>query len=104
MVAVPIHRWTITLSAYDYDLEYRYTVQIGNNEHFRPHIQTEDELRTMNDCVMRESRVVVLRSLESQILNKLHTDHPGIVSSKVIVKTYAWWPYIDKQLEKEVRS
>ena len=31
-------------------------------------------------------------SLSKQLLEEVHTGHPGIVKSKAIARSYIWWP------------
>ena len=49
-------------------------------------------------------RVVVPRKLQEQVLQELHQTHSGISRTKAIARSYVWWPQIDYQVEKMIKS
>ena len=54
-------------------------------------------------CLLFGDRVVVPDALRVQVTKLIHATHPGIVCSKQIARSIAWWPRIDADLEAAVR-
>ena len=73
-------------------------------ECLKPYWNRRNELTIEGSCVMWGIRVVIPRKLQSQVLEELHRDHPGIVRMKSIARSHMWWPGIDKQLEEASKS
>ena len=70
----------------------------------RPYWNRRLELSLEGDCVMWGVRVVVPRKLQEQVLQELHQTHSGISRTKAIARSYVWWPQIDYQVEKMIKS
>lgn len=49
-------------------------------------------------------RVVVPPVLQSEVLEVLHESHPGATRAKQFARSYVWWPNIDSDIERRVRS
>ena len=49
-------------------------------------------------------RVIAPRKLQTQLLDELHRDHPGISRMKAVARSYFWWPCSDKAIENVVKS
>ena len=50
------------------------------------------------------SRVVVPQSLQTGVLDMLHTSHWGIVKVKQLARRYVWWNSINNDIEKTVKA
>ena len=57
-----------------------------------------------DDCVLWGSRVVVPPQGRSRVVDELHEAHPGISHMKSLAWSYVWWPNMDTDLEKRVKS
>lgn len=58
----------------------------------------------LKGCVMYYNRVLIPESLRLSVLNKLHENHPGIVSMKSRAREIVWWPGLDGDIERIVGS
>ncbi|PIC43510.1 hypothetical protein B9Z55_004221 [Caenorhabditis nigoni] len=63
-----------------------------------------DQLSIVSDCLMFNGRIVIPHALRSRVLKMLHRAHPGIVRMKQLARSLVYWPAIDKDIEKVVRS
>ena len=41
---------------------------------------------------------------QQQLLEDLHTSHPGIVRMKNLACSYLWWPGLDEDIKEKVKS
>lgn len=66
---------------------------------------TNDLKYTLNQGVIfRNDRAYIPASLQPYILKELHSTHSGIVRMKRLARRYCYWPKIDSDIEKLVRS
>ena len=64
----------------------------------------KDELWVMGQLVMRGNRVVMPEKMWSRTINLAHEGHQGVVRTKSRLREKVWWPDMDKQVEKLIRS
>ena len=57
-----------------------------------------------NDILLRGSRIIIPSVLRNHVLKLAHEGHPGIVSMKQRLRSKVWWPGMDKQVERFVRT
>jgi transposase InsO family protein len=55
-------------------------------------------------CVLRGDRVFIPAEKQSEVLKQLHKYHQGIVKTKLIARSYVWWPSIDNDIEQMVAN
>ena len=65
-----------------------------------PYHQKQAELGLEAGCVFRGTQVVIPSTLQSQVLQELHTSHPGIVRMKGLAR----WPGLTKAIENCVQG
>ena len=64
----------------------------------------KDELTGLGKLVLRGSRIVIPEKLRQKVIGLAHEGHQGIVNTKERLRTKVWWPGIDRDTEKRVRS
>ena len=70
-------------------------------KHYLP-ISTE--LSLQEGLLMRDSRIVIPKSLREGILQKIHSGHQGITKCQTRAKQSVWWPGISKGIEALVEN
>lgn len=70
----------------------------------RPYFHRKDDLRIDHGCVVWGYRIVVPVALRTQILDEIHSGHPGTVRMKQIGRSYVWWPQMDAEIEARARA
>ena len=63
-----------------------------------------NELSVEEGCILRGSRVVVPPQYRAEVVKLIHEGHPGIVNMKRIAREFVWWPGIDSELERKVKT
>ena len=58
----------------------------------------------MGQLIMRGNWIVMPEKLCSQTIMLAHEEHKGVVRMKSWLTEKAWWPEVDKQVEKLIRS
>ena len=69
-----------------------------------PFYVRRDELSTHNGCILWGNRVVIPARGQKQLLEDLHTTHPGMVRMKNLARSYLWLPGLDTDIEDKVKS
>ena len=62
------------------------------------------ELSVANGMLLRGSRLVVPQALRRRVLDLAHEGHQGIVRTKEKLRSGVWWPGVDVDAERLVRS
>ena len=63
-----------------------------------------NELTLEDDCLLWGIWVVIPTTLQPQLLQELHKDHPGISRMKALARSHIWWPNLDHDIEEVAKS
>ena len=66
--------------------------------------QRRASLAVVNRCLMFADRVIIPPPLRNRILKQFNSGHPGISCMKSIARSYVYWPSMDMDIEKLVKS
>lgn len=66
--------------------------------------QKRNSLSTEDGVLYYMNRVVIPNVLRKSVMQGLHENHPGIVKSKMICRSYVWWPKIDNDIYEFIQS
>uniref|UniRef100_A0A8L8KB94 RNA-directed DNA polymerase n=1 Tax=Heligmosomoides polygyrus TaxID=6339 RepID=A0A8L8KB94_HELPZ len=69
-----------------------------------PFFNRRDTLTTVNGCLLTSSRIVIPKALQRRVLFSLHKAHPGQTRMKMLARSFVYWPTLDNDIEKLVKS
>ena len=70
----------------------------------RPYRMVRQELSVCDDMLLRGNRLVVPENLGGKVLDLAHEGHQGVVRTKQKLRGSVWWPGVDVDAERLVRS
>jgi len=73
------------------------------NSEYETFYKRREELSLINNCLVLGNRVVISKSLREDVLVLLHKSLCN-VRSKMLARSYVWWPNIDSDLNKFIKS
>lgn len=83
-------------------------VQSGNSdiEELKPYMVPEikHDLSVVNGVVCWGSRIVVPAALQKRIVELGHRAHQGISKTKSLLRTFCWFPVMEKAIERQVQE
>jgi hypothetical protein len=73
-----------------------------DNENLKPYLSRRRELSIDKQCITWGNRVVIPQILREHVLSLVHELHPGVVRSKLLCRSFFWWPGLDQDIERQV--
>jgi transposase InsO family protein len=64
----------------------------------------KDQLFVEKGILLCGACIVIPQSLRLFVLSKLHETHPGVNATNSLARLTVWWPHLDSELEKYVKS
>ena len=71
---------------------------------FLPYYNRRIEITIEQGVLLWDGRVIMPLSVQSILLQDLHSEQTGIVRMKRMTRRYLWWPKLDKEIEEAVNS
>ena len=80
------------------------TGQWRKEEELADYAKIKNELSIACGVILRDHRLVIPESLRQKAVGISHASHQGIVKTKQLIREKVWFPGIDKQVERTVKS
>ena len=72
--------------------------------YLHPYWNYRDELTVSNGMILKGSRIIIPKSLQSDVLQQLHYAHQGAEKCKLRAKGSVFWANINRDIEEMVKS
>ncbi|KAL7070427.1 hypothetical protein ACQ4LE_010332 [Meloidogyne hapla] len=69
-----------------------------------PFFPKRNQLSIVENCVLYGHRTIIPPTLQQSVLKAMHLAHPGISKMKAIAMEHVYWPGINLEIERLVRS
>lgn len=69
------------------------------NEKFKPYFAKRQELSVESNCLIWCNKVVIPEGIRRLVLESFHDQHIGVVRTKMLMRSYCWWPGMNEDIE-----
>ena len=66
----------------------------------KQYLPMRNELTFIGHVILRGARIVMPQALRKRVVSLAHQGHQGVVKTKERLRTKAWWPEMDRHVEK----
>lgn len=63
-----------------------------------------DELQFVDGIIWRNGRAVVPKTLQTKAIGIAHRSHPGMSTTKHLLRKFIWWPTMDRHVEEFIKT
>ena len=64
----------------------------------------EQELSIVDNIILRGNRIIPPVKLRNKAIELAHEDHAGMTKTKQRIRSKLWWPCMDKDIERHIRT
>ena len=93
----------VTLEEIQFKTTFDKFINQTKNELMNQKVKTNNIFSTCNDILMYGERVVIPAVLIKKILKDCHTGQPGMSRMKALIRSYVYWPGMDRGIENMVK-
>ena len=95
---------SVTLEEIKFKKKFDKFINQAKKELMHQKVKTNSIFSTCNGILMYGERVVIPAVLTKKMLKDFHTGHPGMSRMKALMRSYVYWPGMDKDIENMVKS
>ncbi|CAF3680882.1 unnamed protein product [Rotaria sordida] len=70
----------------------------SKNPELIPYFNNRHSLSVINDCILKDTQVIIPQQLHTRVLHMLHRAHLGTIKMKQLARAHCWWPKMDKDI------
>lgn len=86
-------------------LKVMYALKNGDNWEAVPEFSRfKSELQHVDGILWRENRAIVPGKLQAKAMGIAHRSHPGMSTTKHLLRKFVWWPAMDRHVEEFIKS
>ena len=94
----------VTLEKIKFKTKFDKFINQTKKESMNQKVKTNNIFSTRNSILMYGKQVVIPSVLTKKILKDFHTEYPGMGRMKALMRSYVYWPGMDKDIENMAKS
>ncbi|CAF1493877.1 unnamed protein product [Adineta steineri] len=75
-----------------------------NNPDLFPYFTLRQSLSVAHGCILKDTQVVIPKSLQLRVIKMIHRGHLGVVKMKQLARVHCWWPKMEMDIENIAKS